>query len=206
MSRLKEDDHPQKGLRLPYQPLVWFVLIATLALILTGCGMAGGGSLHVKSPDAGDKDIAQKSGYTFAVTKSFTDINQKISQAPAYNVYAANYDLDSSFFARTLQKPLTSDDQIRIEFSLVGDEGGTEKSPLKVGTYSAKADKFMKVESVAIVTRKGGQDNKQLLDRNTLSGDVKLSSVSGGMLTGEIDLTSGDMSIKGPFTAKILVR
>jgi len=202
MSRSKENPS-----RLTHQSdnLVVFLLMGALALCLTACG-SGGGRMRVKSAATGEKDIAEKSGYAFAVTKSFTDISGKLSTAPSYRVYLANYDLDSAFFAQTLDKPFTSDDQIRVVFSLVGDQGGTEKTAARAGTYSAKADKFMKVEDAAIVARKGGADNKQSLDRSTLSGDVKVSSVSGDTITGEIDLTSGDMSIKGPFSAKILTR
>jgi hypothetical protein len=208
MFRLMKNNDLRKGFSLFHQSrtLVWFGLIAALALFLTGCGKGGGGGIHVKSADTGEKDIAQKSGYAFAVTKSFTDISGNISTAPSYRVYVANYDLDSGFFAQTLNKPLTSDDQVRVVFSLVGDQGGTEKTVVKAGTYSARADKFMKVEDASIVARKGGADSIQVLVRSTLGGDVKVSSVSGDTITGEIDLTSLDMSVKGPFTAKILVR
>jgi hypothetical protein len=64
----------------------------------------------------------------------------------------------------------------------------------------------MKVEDVSVVSRKSGQDNEKWLERNTITGDVKVASVSGDTLAGEIDLTSGETSIKGPFTAKILTR
>jgi hypothetical protein len=180
-------------------------LIATLVIFLARCGAAGGGSLYVKSA-AGDKDFSEKSGYAFPVTKSFTDTTGKITTAASYRVYAANYDLDPKNFSLTLDKPLTGDEQLRVVFSLVGAEGGTDKSPAAAGTYSAKADKFMKVEDVAIVARKNGADSKTLFDRNASSGEVKVSSVTGDTMTGEIGLTSGGNSIKGPFTAKILVR
>ena len=177
-----------------------------LAALLAGCSKSGGNALHVKSPATGEKDISVKSSYAFAVTKSFTDISGKISTAVSYRVYAANYDLDSSFFAQTLDKPFKSDDDMRVVFNLVGEQGGTEKSAVKIGTYSAKADKFMKVEDVAIVSRKGGADNKVFLDRSTLSGDVKITSASDDSVAGDVDLTAGDTTIKGSFMAKVLKR
>lgn len=185
-----------------------FSLIAlAAALFLAGCGKgAGGNSVHVKSPATGEKDLAAKSGYSFAVTKTFTDTSNKITTAPSYRVYTANYDLDAGNFAMTLDKPLTSDEQLRVTFSLVGEQGGTEKTPLKAGTYSAKADKFMKVEDVGIVSRRAGADSKVWLDRSTLTGEVKLTSVSGDTLSGDIDVSAGETSIKGSFTAKILTR
>ncbi|HVS81236.1 MAG TPA: hypothetical protein VHE60_05845 [Pyrinomonadaceae bacterium] len=191
------------------RPITFALVVLALAsaLLLAGCSKgAGGNSMHVKSTATGEKDMPVKSGYAFAVTKTFTDVAGKMSTAATYNVYAANYDLDSSFFAQTMNKPMTSDDQMRVVFSLVSDEGGTEKSPAKVGNYLAKADKFMKVESVGIVSRKGGAEDKGRVERSTLTGDVKVTSVSSDTITGEVDLKSGDTSIKGPFTAKILTR
>jgi hypothetical protein len=178
-----------------------------IALALGGCGKgAGGGSMQLKSPNTGDKDMPVRSGYAFAVTKTFTDTSNKMTTAAAYNVSVANYDLDGTNFAMTLDKRLTSDDQVRVMFTLVGDEGTNDKSPLKAGTYSAKADKYMKAETAGIVSRKGGPDTKTWFDRSSLTGDAKVTSVSGDTINGELDLTSGAMSIKGPFTAKILVR
>ena len=106
----------------------------------------------------------------------------------------------------TMDKALTSDDQVRVVFSLIGDEGTNDKSAPKAGTYSAKADKFMKVESAGLVARKGGADVKSWLDRSMLSGEVKVSSASADEISGDVDLTSGDTSIKGSFTAKVLKR
>jgi hypothetical protein len=184
---------------------VWGLL--TLALVVVGCGKnGGGGNLLVKSPATGEKELPQKSGYAFAVNKTFTDTAGKITSAASYRVYAANYDLDAANFAMTMDKPLSADDQVRLVLSLVGDQGTNDKSPLKTGTYSARAEKFLKVEDVAVVSRKGGADNKVWLDRSALTGDAKVNSVSGDTITGEVDLTSGAISIKGPFTAKILVR
>src|SRR5204863_6336286 len=99
----------------------FFLSIAAIALISTfsifGCGKMGGGNIiHVKSAMTGDKDLPVKSSYAFAVTKTFTDINNKITMASAYNVYMANYDLDANNFAMTMDKALTSDDQVRVVF------------------------------------------------------------------------------------------
>jgi hypothetical protein len=188
--------------------LVLVVLALGCALFLAGCDKGAGGSsgMHVKSPATGEKDLATKSSYSYAVTKTFTDTSNKITTASAYRTYAANYDLDATNFSMTIEKALTSDDQVRVEFSLVGDQGTNEKAPPKAGTYSAKADKFMKVETVGIVSRKGGADNKVWLDRGTLTGEVKVTSASADEISGDIDVSAGDTTIKGSFTAKILKR
>lgn len=182
------------------------VIALISALGIFGCGKAGGGGIHVKSANTGDKELATKSSYAFGVTKTFTDISGKISTASAYYTYAANYDLDAGNFGLTLDKPLTADDNVRVVFNLIGEEGTNDKSPLKAGTYSAKADKFMKVETVGIVSRKGGADAKFWLDRSTLTGEVKLTSASADEIAGDINVSAGDNSIKGSFTAKVLKR
>ena len=180
-------------------------LLIVGALFLAACSKPAAGAIHLKSPNV-TQDVPVKSGGAFAVTKSFTDVNRNITTAASYRVYVANYDLDTSNFGMTMNKPLAADDHVRIVFSLVGEVGGNDKTPLKAGTYSAKADKHMKVEDVSVVSRKGGPDTEKFLERNTITGDVKVASVSGDTITGDIDLTSGETTIKGPFTAKILTR
>jgi hypothetical protein len=64
----------------------------------------------------------------------------------------------------------------------------------------------MKVETVGIVTRKGGADIKNWFDRSTLNGEVRITSVSGDSASGEIDVSAGQNAVKGSFTAKILQR
>lgn len=177
------------------------------ALLLSGCGKsASGNSVHVKSATTGEKELAIRSGYAFPVTKTFTDINGKSTTASAYNVYLANYDLDSKNFAMTLDKPLGADDQVRVVFSLIGAEGTNDQSAPKDGTYSAKADKYVKAESAGIVARKNGADVKSWLDRSMLTGEVKLTSTSADEISGDVNLTAGDTAIKGSFTAKVLKR
>ncbi len=183
------------------------VIAMAAALAMSGCGSGGGSqSLHVKSATTGDKDLTAKSGYAYAVTKTFTDINGKITTASAYNVYLANYDLDAKNFGMTLDKPLTSDDQVRVVFNLVGEEGTNDQAPVKAGTYSAKADKYLKAESAGLVARKNGADVKSWFDRSMLTGEVKVTSASADEIRGDVNLTAGDSAIKGSFSAKILKR
>jgi hypothetical protein len=183
------------------------LFVASGALLSTGCGHSSGGNeLHVKSAAAGEKDVATKSAFADPVTKSFTDTSGKMTTAVVYNVHAANYDLDGGRFGASLNNPMPADDSIRVMFSLVGEEGTKENSPLKAGTYSAKADKYMKVETVGIVTRKNGTEIKNWFDRAALNGEVKVTSVSGDSASGDIDVTAGDNTVKGSFTAKILRR
>ena len=115
--------------------LIVQVLLAGLIVSLAACSKPGtntekpsGNTLQLKYGGIDKREMPVKSGYAFAVTKTFTDIAGKITTAASYRVYAANYDLDSGNFALTLDKPLTSDEQVRVVFSLVADQGGNEKS------------------------------------------------------------------------------
>jgi len=183
------------------------LLVIIFALFLFGCSKnAGTSELHVKSAAAGERDVTIKTAFADPVTKTFTDTTGKMTTAVVYNLNVANYDLDGGRFGASLNNPMPGDESIRVMFSLVGEEGTKENSPLKAGTYSAKADKYMKVETVGIVTRKNGTEIKNWFDRSTLNGEVKLNSVSGDSASGDIDVTAGDNSIKGSFTAKILQR
>ena len=199
---------PLKTNQRPNQWLIFFLLIIAISLLAqTGCGKtSSANAVHVKSGTTGEKDIAIKSGYAFPVTKTFTDINGKITTASAYNVYLANYDLDAKNFAMTLDKSLTSDDQVRVVFSLIGSEGTNDQSAPGTGTYGAKADKYLKAESAGIVARKNGADVKSWLDRSMLTGEVKVASVSADEISGDVNLSAGDTSIKGSFSAKVLKR
>ena len=204
-ANIKHSPAPRTVLICGCRIVVLGLLLSTSLLFVAAC-KSGGNSIHVKSPATGERDLANRSGYAFAVTKTFTDLNGKMTTASILRTYAANYDLDSGNFAMTLDKPLAGEDHIRVTFGLVGPEGTNDKSPPQTGTYSAKADKFMKVEDVAIVSRKGGTDNKSSFDRSTLTGEVKVSSASADEISGDIDLSAGETSIRGPFTAKILKR
>jgi hypothetical protein len=190
------------------------LLLSLLAVCSLGCGKSGeggsggsgGSSLHLKAPGMDEREMSVKTGALFASTKTFTDAARNVTTAATYRVYVASYELDTTQFARSMEKPLGADDQARVVFSLVGEVGSTEQTPPKAGTYSATAEKFMRVEDVSIVTRKGGQDNKVMIERGGLTGEVKIGSVAGDTVSGEISLTSGETSIKGPFNARILTR
>ena len=208
MSPTNDDQRIPRRIRFQHQAeSLLLQLSITAVLLLSACSnQSGDNTLQIKSPGTGAKNEQVKSGYAYPITKSFTDPSGKLSTASNFRTYVANYDLNATNFALTLDRPLTAEDQVRVVFSLVGAEGTNDKSAVTAGTYSAKADKFMKVDDVSIVSKKGNQDSKQTLDRGGLTGQVKLTSVSADQITGDIDLTSGDDSIKGSFTAKILKR
>ncbi|MBK6722631.1 MAG: hypothetical protein IPG58_04940 [Acidobacteria bacterium] len=181
-----------------------FIVITMCALFLSACG-GGGSSLAIKS---GDKSMS------FSAKSSSTDFGNVIATSPGkpdlqtsvHTIYLANYEMDTTNVG-TMRKPLTSADQIRVEFSVTGEAATNEKTPFKIGTYAVTNDKINDIRYVKVTTFADGKENK--IDFDTMSsmskitGEVKITSVTETELSGSIDITEGDKSVKGNFTAKI---
>ena len=91
----------------------------------------------------------------------------------------------------------------------MGEDGTGKDSPFKVGTYAAQADKTSGVRVVNIRTFADGKQTDASFDTlmgskdKKAAGEVKITSVTADTVNGEVDLTEGDKSIKGTFTAKL---
>ena len=70
-----------------------------------------------------------------------------------------------------------------------------------------KADKVNSVRSIIVVTFADGKETKTIFDTLSMhkkaDGEVKITSVTADTVSGEVNLTDGDKSIKGTFTAKL---
>lgn len=186
---------------------IMFALLVSAVALLAACG-PGATSLQVKV-DGKDSTLAVKTTGTYTSTKTFTMSKEgqtTITKAASHYIAFANYDLDTSSGMVSLDKPVTAADQIRVTIQLIGEEGTDDKAALKPGTYTAKADKYSKVDSVAIAVFADGKEKKTYFGSGTAEGQVKVSAVSGDTISGEIDLKDGERIIKGPFTAKITAK
>ncbi len=160
-------------------------------------------TLTLKSPATGERQITGKPSYTFAASSAS---RLWASDTALYNIYIANYDLDPSHLGLSMSKPLTSDDQVRLQILLFGGPDTTEETPPKEGTYLVHGDDGRGV-TVIIYSRQNGTENRTVLNVNTpLRGQVKVTSVSRDWLAADVDLTAGETSVKGTFEAKILGR
>jgi hypothetical protein len=96
---------------------------------------------------------------------------------------------------------------MRIDIQLTGEDGTRDDSPFKVGTYSAKADKFNTVRSIVINASTDGKESKTVFEtlssRKPVDGEVKITAVTTDTVSGEVNLTDADKSIKGTFTANL---
>lgn len=174
------------------------------ALFVGACG-AGGSKLDIK---VGGKDstLNVKSAGVYYGNVISTSPGKPNVQTFAHDIYLANYEMDTTSPV-TMRKALAAPDQLRVELQLTGEEGTNSDSPFKVATYSAKADKINRVRSITIVTFADGKETTTSFDTMGLSpkadGEVKLTAVTADTVSGEVNLTEGDKSIKGTFTAKL---
>lgn len=194
-------------------------LVIGLSIFLTACGAAGtnpgGGASNAGTSTAvggskldvraGGKDstLNVKSGGA-----SFSGMNYSIPGKPAtkasiHTIHIANYELDGKAPATVLTTP----DQMRVDIRIIGEEGTWDTSPFKVGTYDPKAELFNKVSNITIVTFADGKQVETRFDNSSsnkkIDGDVKITSVTADTVSGEVNLTEGDKSVKGPFTVKL---
>lgn len=183
--------------------------IILLAALLTGCGAANLGTSSPKlEVKVGGKDstLNLKAGATYLGNVISTAPGKPNIQTFAHTIYLANYDMDTSY-PGWVRKPLAAPEHMRIDIQITGEEATKDDSPFKVGTYSAKADKFNAVRSIIINSIVDGKETKTSFNTfsssKSVEGEVKITSVSADSVSGEVNLSEGANSIKGTFTANL---
>jgi hypothetical protein len=182
------------------------LLSALISAILTACG-ATAPKLDVK---VGGKTSTWdvKSGAVYPSEMAFTAPGKPNVKTFLHKIYLANFEIDTNGPA-WMNNPLNAPEQMRVEIDLTGEDGTDMKSPFKIGTYSAQADKTSGVRFVEIRTFADGKEIKTTFDSlmgnkdKKAGGEVKITNVTVDTVSGEVDLTEGDKSIKGAFTAKL---
>ncbi len=185
--------------------IVIIAAIAFSAALFGACGSGGASAVVLKT---GGKEVP------VTIKSSMSDYGNVISTSPgkppiqtfSHSIYFANYDMDVTNVA-TMKKALTSPEQVRIMIGLQGEEGTKNDSPFKVGTYSLKSERFNKVATVSISTFVDGKEKSTNFDTmssmSKAEGEVKITAVTADSVSGEINVTEGDVSLKGTFTAKL---
>lgn len=188
------------------------MIIGVLLASFAACGGGAGVSSSKMEIKAGGKDIKleTKSSGTARNVKTFTDTAGKITTATSMYVFMANFDLDTTNMG-TMRKPLTAADQVRLTLQLIGQEGTDQNSEFKPGIYKADPkEKFMKVDSVIVSTFADGKETNASFDTmfsgSKITGQVEVKSVTADSIGGTIDVTDGDKSVKGTFSAKIAAK
>ncbi|HMS08926.1 MAG TPA: hypothetical protein PKE66_05550, partial [Pyrinomonadaceae bacterium] len=106
----------------------------------------------------------------------------------------------------TMGRTLAAEGETRVMFQIVGEEGTDEKTKMKPGTYTTKCEKYNCVDFVNLSRFANGKEEKISVDTRKAEGEVRITSVTDDTISGEIDLTEGGNSVKGPFTAKITTK
>jgi hypothetical protein len=190
-------------------------LIVCLSLFLTACGAAGTGtSVGANAPKLDVKvggrksTLDVKSGVVNPSEMNFTAPGKSNLKTSAHTIYVANYEMDATS-PGWMNKPMTAPEQMRVEIQLTGEDGSGKDSLFKVGTYAAQADKTSGVRVVKIRTFADGKQTDASFNSlmgysdKKAAGEVKITNVTADTVSGEVDLTEGDKSIKGAFTAKM---
>jgi hypothetical protein len=199
------------------------------SLLLAACGSAGSGvgpsnsggtaesngpaRLTATFPDYENgvwKDVTQVLTVTQGSVQVF-EITPKTGSALKaidYVIVASNYETDP----RKFEFPKKEGD-IKISIHVLGDKDATLSTPLKTGTYEAfqlseGENVYGKTWHILIQYFAAGKIQSASINadypKGTRKGFVKIISVSGDMLRGEVDLTTSEKgSLKGSFFAKL---
>lgn len=202
-------------------------LVIVAASLLMACGGAGTNtgtssgttsstSAFVVKIDGKDVPVEIKSGWEAGSEYSeFSGPGGKVTlKTGLQEIALRNYEYDpkKNYGAIKMDdEKLTAPGQIRVVITLWDEKGTTDKNtPIKPATYASDHKDSMSLSAVTVQFFGEGKDEVKGLSFSggTLNkGEVKITSVTGGTVTGEIDVsgTSGekDFSVKGTFTAKI---
>ena len=193
------------------------IILASAFFMACGGGSGGGtGSAPAAAAPKLDVKVAGKSS-TLEVKFGMVNPSEIYFTAPdkpevktfLHSIYLANFEMDTSG-VEWMNKPLTAPDQMLVQIELTGENGTNLRSPFKVGTYTAQANKTNGVRTVIIRTFADGKQIDTKFDSlmsigggKKAEGEVKITNITADTVSGEVDLTEGDKSIKGSFTAKL---
>jgi hypothetical protein len=190
------------------------VMISIFALFLTACGGAGlststaPAKLNVKFPMMGKdvvKDVDLKDGVV--TTRTIKPTDKSTLDIPTYEIHLANFEIDSAKLSDAFPK---KDGDVRVTIQILGDKDATDKTPVKEGTYNASQvadgeNVYGKAWHVLIRYFEEGKVKETSLTANypkgARKGQVKINSVKDGKLSGEIDMSDDQISVKGVFNA-----
>jgi major membrane immunogen (membrane-anchored lipoprotein) len=202
-------------------------LVIVAALLLTACGGAGSGTS--KSGGTAESNATAKLTATFPVyvngvwsdkTVELTGTHGSVfvyepTPKPgssvkyvAYGIEMANYEFDPKKYDMPKK-----DGDVRITIYVIGDKDATTSTSLKAGHYDASQlsdgeNIYGKASDMLVRYFEGGKVQEASINadypKGTRAGFVKITSVSGDKLRGEVDLTMSEKgSLKGTFFAKL---
>lgn len=184
-----------------------YLVILFVGALLFGCG-GKDASNTAGSKESGPQKFAAKVGETdrsFEIKDStiLTTSNDGLEDArkgqkqPEHTVVLASYGFDG--------QPMRSTPagQVRVSFKIRGEWlAATDPIAIKPGTYVTGSNGPMSVSDFNIIFNEGAKE-VQNYKTYGFTGNVKINSVEGNVVKGEVDLdVAGSQSIKGSFTVK----
>lgn len=187
------------------------VVLGTIFL-LPACGGMGTSKPSLAVKIAG-KDVPLEVKSSWEMTKDFTDYSDPKKPTTALYWFAIRnyaYDKPNGTIIFDNEK-LKAPGQVLVFISLYGEKATTdEKTAVKVADYKGDGKYSTSLSTVTVYVFGEGKDEVSSLSIGPGSdnkGDVKITSVTGDTVTGEIDasgkVNGKEVSVKGPFTAKI---
>lgn len=188
------------------------LIVTFLSLLLAACGGSG---LPGSGPSAGKISMQMKPNTVskldmkrdFEAKKGVVSpLAIKVDSKPIirYMIDLTDFEYEPNASA----KP-KDDKQTLVTIALFGKSGDTAETPLRTGTFEltpqyAKVDeKYDRISNVYGTVFKDGKTEEYSFTTGA-KGTVKINSVSGDTVTGEVDLTQENGgSIKGNFTAQM---
>jgi hypothetical protein len=130
----------------------------------------------------------------------------KTLPAVVHRIFLANYDLGLSAAGDYQTNPIAPQhaEGLRVEIQIEDQEGATPGSSLRPGTYQLRAEPYDRVSWASIARLQDGRDRTHMLGGAAAAGTVTILSNEGGSVTGQIDVSDSDGSVRGKFRARTL--
>ena len=173
------------------------VIVATL-LLLFSSACSGGSGLEV-SFDGKKVSVEPKSATVMVDT---------VSDSVMHTFVIANYDLGEKITKMSLQGSAKQPEQKRVQFTIIGAKGTDESTPIKVGEYPARVGNTGSPANTSNGGRlnfgeDGREQSKSVILSDMKPGSIKITSVTGDKVDGEINITDGKTAIKGKFSVNL---
>ena len=178
------------------------VILMMVALLTGACGMLGGGGGIAVTHKDGSGSVDAKS------TAMMVDTIGSGDQAMVSHTFIiANYDLPEKITKMKLRRTAKEDGQMRVEINIIGKKGTNKSTPVEPGEYQARVGNVGSSENSAnggriLVGKEGKEESTYVGGPDMKAGKVTITSVDGGTINGEVDITDGTNSIKGKFSVK----
>ncbi|NNE68646.1 MAG: hypothetical protein HKN33_18930 [Pyrinomonadaceae bacterium] len=177
------------------------------SLLVTACGSVGSGgpaSLTLKYPGNDNLKMPVKSGAFYSSTKTWTKPGEKTTSSSNF-VCIGDHEIDTSSGAISIGKKV-EEGQTKVCFSIDGPKETKGEDPLAVDTYplakpSGGSFSYKSVSNVSIYTYQDGKEVRNGINLYKGKGQIKITSATADEISGEIEFSDDESSIKGTFTA-----